>query len=269
MNLQESIRIILKEEGYIPLPIRRRVTSSDLEEAFDYALETMVTSMDNPNSVIFKEKKPSLWVFSKFVIDDMVTLLEQEYFTNDNRIYFSDTEEDDKTYHEKIRQPLLRHYGKIIKEKYNEVMSSNDEEIIQESIKRILKEESLKQTLMDYIMRWGIRDTASMVGVTVKELLEMVGMKGTQEDMIFITKSIMENEAKEEFNYCRYSVVPSFHSITLYVYIPKPLPEDEGVWSRDQLKRDGAKVSISSLLYDLGGGLIRGHRVNVSNTGDC
>jgi hypothetical protein len=140
---------------------------------------------------------------------------------------------------------------------------------IRESIRRILKEESLKQTLMDEIMRWGIRDTASMVGVTVKELLKMVGMKGTQEDMIFITKSIMENEAKEEFNYCRYSVVPSFHSITLYVYIPKPLPEDEGVWSRDQLKRDGAKVSISSLLYDLGGGLIRGHNVHISNTGDC
>ena len=142
MNLQESIRKVLREGGYIPSPIMRRISNDDLEEAFDYALETNATSMDNPNSVIFKEKKPSLWVFSKFVIDDMVTLLEQEYFNDDNRIYFSDTEEDDKTYHEKIRQPLLRHYGKRIKEKYYEVMSSNDEEIIQESIRRVLREET-------------------------------------------------------------------------------------------------------------------------------
>ena len=141
-NLQESIRKVLREGGYIPSPIMRRISNDDLEEAFDYALETNATSMDNPNSVIFKEKKPSLWVFSKFVIDDMVTLLEQEYFNDDNRIYFSDTEEDDKTYHEKIRQPLLRHYGKRIKEKYYEVMSSNDEEIIQESIRRVLREET-------------------------------------------------------------------------------------------------------------------------------
>ena len=141
-NLQENIRRILREEGFIPLPIRRRISTDDLEEAFDYALETMTTYIDNPNSILYKEKKPSLWVFSKFVIDYTVTLIEQEYFTNDNRIYFSDTDEDDETYHEKIRQPLLRHYGKRIKEKYDEVMSSNDEEIIQESIRRILREET-------------------------------------------------------------------------------------------------------------------------------
>ena len=149
-NLQESIRKVLREGGYIPSPIMRRISNDDLEEAFDYALETNATSMDNPNSVIFKEKKPSLWVFSKFVIDDMVTLLEQEYFNDDNRIYFSDTEEDDKTYHEKIRQPLLRHYGKRIKEKYYEVMSSNDEEIIQESIRKVLKEE---RKLSSFLLR--------------------------------------------------------------------------------------------------------------------
>ena len=164
MNLQESIRRVLKEGGYIPSPIMRRISNDDLEEAFDYALETNATSMDNPNSVIFKEKKPSLWVFSKFVIDDMVTLLEQEYFNDDNRIYFSDTDEDDKTYHEKIRQPLLRHYGKRIKEKYYEVMSSNDEEIIQESIRRILREDSLKNDLMGLINNVGVKKASKAVG---------------------------------------------------------------------------------------------------------
>ena len=142
MNLQESIRRILKEEGFGITPIRRRISPNDMEEAFDYSLETNTKSMDNPNSVIYKGKNTTLWVFAKFVIDDMITLIEQEYFNDDNRIYFSDNEEDNESYHEKIRQPLLRHYGKRIKEKYKEVMSSNDGEMIQETIRRILREES-------------------------------------------------------------------------------------------------------------------------------
>jgi hypothetical protein len=142
MNLKQSIRRILKEEGFGITPIRRRISPNDMEEAFDYSLETNTKSMDNPNSVIYKGKNTTLWVFAKFVIDDMITLIEQEYFNDDNRIYFSDNEEDYESYHEKIRQPLLRHYGKRIKEKYKEVMSSNDGEMIQETIRRILREET-------------------------------------------------------------------------------------------------------------------------------
>jgi hypothetical protein len=48
----------------------------------------------------------------------MVTYLEQDYFTDDNRIYF----EDDDFYYDKIRKPLLRHYGGRIKERYNEII---------------------------------------------------------------------------------------------------------------------------------------------------
>ena len=140
---------------------------------------------------------------------------------------------------------------------------------LQESIRRILNEESLRQTLMDEIMRSGIRDTANLMTVHVGELLHMMGMKGTQEDMIFLAEAIMENEVKELLNYCSYDIVLVPHSITLYVYIPKPLPEDEGVWSRDQRIRDSAHELISILLYKLGGGLIRGHNVHISNTGDC
>jgi len=139
--LQESIRRILSEETQIPSVIRRRISSDDIEEAFDYALERMGGSMNNPNSIIYKEKGTTLGTFAKFVIDEMVTYIEQDYFNDNNRIYFSDTEEDEETYHEKIRKPLLRHYGKRIKEKYNEVMSSNNEEIIQEHIKKVLREE--------------------------------------------------------------------------------------------------------------------------------
>ena len=140
---------------------------------------------------------------------------------------------------------------------------------LQENIKRILKEESLKQPLMDEIMRSGIRDTAKLMSVDIKELLDMVGITGTKEDMIFLTKAIMENEVKEQLNYCSYDIVPSFHSIKLYVYIPKPLPQDRGTWYHDKWLRQEAEDLIRHLLYVLGGGLNRLHYIHVSNTGNC
>jgi len=134
--IKESIRKVLREENLIPLAIRRRVSSDDIEEAFDSALEQNADSMNNPRSIIFKEKEhTTLWVFAKFVIDDMVTHIEQESFNDNNRVYFSDNEEDTKKYHEQIRKPLLKYYGKRIKEKYNEVKSED----INESV---LKEET-------------------------------------------------------------------------------------------------------------------------------
>ena len=140
---------------------------------------------------------------------------------------------------------------------------------LQENIRKVLLQESLRQTLMDEIEKSGIRDTANIMSVDVKELLEMVGIKGTQEDMIFLTKSIMENEVKEQLNYCSYDIVPSLHSIKLYVYTPKLLPEDEDSWYHDKWLRQEAEDLIRHWLYVLGGGLIRGHYVHISNTGDC
>ena len=140
---------------------------------------------------------------------------------------------------------------------------------LQENIRKVLLQESLRQTLMDEIEKSGIRDTANIMSVDVKELLEMVGIKGTQEDMIFLIKSIMENEVKEQLNYCSYDIVPSLHSIKLYVYTPKLLPEDEDSWYHDKWLRQEAEDLIRHWLYVLGGGLIRGHYVHISNTGDC
>ena len=142
---------------------------------------------------------------------------------------------------------------------------------LQENIKKVLLQESLKQTLMDEIKKSGIRDTAKIMTVHVGELLHMMGIEGTQEEMIFLTKVIMENEVKELLNYCSYNIVPSLHYIKLYVFIPKPLPEHEGVWSRDQRVREEAKELIVQSLWELSDGLIitRGCEILVSNTGEC
>jgi len=123
MNLQEQIYRIKSvmgaiNESDIPLIIRRRVSAENIEEAFESALDRMGGSMENPNSVIYKEKGTTLRLFAKFVIDEMVTYLEQDYFTDDNRIYF----EDDDFYYDKIRKPLLKNYGSRIKERYYEII---------------------------------------------------------------------------------------------------------------------------------------------------
>jgi len=124
---------------------------------------------------------------------------------------------------------------------------------IEKNIRRILRE---------------VRIASKVVGGT-KRLFSILDLKGTKEDMIFLTKSIMENEVKEKLKYCKYIIVPSRHHVTLYVYIPKPLPEHEGVWSYDQSVCYQAEVLIGRLLHNLGDGLIRGHSIYVYNTGDC
>ena len=139
---------------------------------------------------------------------------------------------------------------------------------LQQSIRRILKEETLKETVRGMVKTHGLRMAAKIIG-SLDEVYEILDLKGTKDDMIFLIKSIMEHEAKEEFDYCSYNIVPSTHYITLYVYIPKPLPEHEGRWAFDESVRYRVEELVSMLLSKLGGGLIRGHYIYVYNTGDC
>jgi hypothetical protein len=136
-------------------------------------------------------------------------------------------------------------------------------------IRKVLQEESLKQTLMDEMGRFGILDTANIMGVSIEELLKMAGIRGTKDNMIFLAKSIMDNDVKQKLNYCSYNIVPTRYSINIDVFIPKPAPENKGRYMFDQSLRNHAYELISELLYKLGGGLIRGHNIHVSNTGNC
>ena len=108
-NVNESI---LREEAQIPLPIKRRLSSSDLEEAFLISLDRI--DYERRYSKMSIIKNASLQTFAKMVIDDMVTELEQEYFNDENRIYF----DNDETYHEEIRVPLMNYFSNRIKKRY-------------------------------------------------------------------------------------------------------------------------------------------------------
>jgi len=120
MNLQENIRRVLREETQIPSSIRRRVTNSDIEEAFLKALDSIDYSrLHNQFSPI---KNISLKTFAKLVIDEMTTDLEQDYFSDNNRIYF----DNDEIYHEKIRVPLMNYFGNRIKKRYNNDKSEEE-----------------------------------------------------------------------------------------------------------------------------------------------
>jgi hypothetical protein len=185
------------------------------------------------------------------------------YYSPENGVY---DQEDNFLWNFNIEINDIPNVKPKVIEIMDDYLQENEEMSLQESIRRILKEESLKQTLMDEIMRSGIRDTANLMSVDVKELLEMVGITGTKEDMAFLIKSIMENEFKEQVKYCSYNIVPGLYSNTLYVFLPKPLAN---VWTLDEMVRYRAEELIGQLLYKLGGDLIRGHNIYVYNTGDC
>ena len=107
---------ILREETQIPLPIIRRVTNSDIEESFLISLDRI--DDERRYSKMSVMKNISLQTFAKMVIDDMVTELEFGYFSDENRIYF----DNDETYHDEIRVPLMNYFADKIKKRYSEFM---------------------------------------------------------------------------------------------------------------------------------------------------
>jgi hypothetical protein len=111
MNLKESIKRILKEETQIPSIIRRRVPVKDIEKAFKFSLDDNFRWFSNHDTSIEFD------AFAKNVIDGMITLIEQEYFNDDTRIYF----DDDNFYFEEIRNPLIKQYYHRIKARHNKI----------------------------------------------------------------------------------------------------------------------------------------------------
>jgi len=108
MNLQESIKKILKEETGFPLALRRYFSFEDIEDAFKSSLAENMGHFKMYR--IFK----SLKTFEKIVIDGMITNLEERYnIVNGESLYTNDL--SDEEYHQNVRVPLIDYYSDRLK----------------------------------------------------------------------------------------------------------------------------------------------------------
>ena len=137
-----------------------------------------------------------------------------------------------------------------------------------ETIETLNENTSGQKRLREVVRTQGISMASELVG-GIDTLFKILKIKGSQEDMIFLVKSIMDNEVTERVPYCDYEIIPTKHSINLFVNTPMPDQSDEDNWSRTTYKKNRYNDTISNLISEWGNGLVRGHNVYVSDTGDC
>jgi len=123
--------------------------------------------------------------------------------------------------------------------------------------------------LEELLAELGMDVLCKTTGMTPNEIIDTIGLKGTKKDIIFLTKTIFENDLSSVLTYCNYNIIPTQYSMDLVVYIPKPAPENVGRYMFDQGTRNVYRDVISEALYKFGGGLIKGHNIEVHNTGNC
>ena len=136
-------------------------------------------------------------------------------------------------------------------------------------MKVIITESQSKKTLKSLLEKFGMKTLCAMTGKEPKEIIDEIGLKGTREDIIYLTKIIFTKDIGPTMKYCSYHVYPTRYSMDLVVFIPKPLPENEGRYMYDQAVRNTVYEHVSTLLYKLNGGIIRGHNIEIHNTGNC
>ena len=136
-------------------------------------------------------------------------------------------------------------------------------------MKVIITESQGKKTLKHLLQKFGMKTMCEMTSKKPEEIINEIGIKGTQEDIIFLTKTIFENDLSSVLTYCNYNIIPTQYSMDLVVFIPKPAPQNVGRYMYDQGTRNVYRDVISKALYKFGGGLIKGHNIEVHNTGNC
>ena len=136
-------------------------------------------------------------------------------------------------------------------------------------MKYLITESQSKKTFKHLLEKFGMKTLCEMTGKSVKEIINEIGLKGTKEDIIFLTKTIFENDLSSVLTYCNYNIIPTQYSMDLVVFIPKPAPENVGRYMYNQGTRNVYRDVISEALYKFGGGLIKGHNIEVHNTGNC
>jgi hypothetical protein len=175
-NQQESIRRILREPVNESTFFRRRVDMSTIDKKF----------LTNLNIVTDKYLRKhngycSFNVFRTTVIS---------YLIDDYRDNLSDEDYDNFPYDE-VYDFLLKHFYDKIKDRYVEAFGGD----INESIRKVLKEESIQDSLFDMINTDGFKKAAKAVGGG-KRLMKILNLDGENLDE-FIYQYLTENLSPE------------------------------------------------------------------------
>jgi hypothetical protein len=137
---------------------------------------------------------------------------------------------------------------------------------LQESIRKVLREErSLKKSVRDLVKTKGFIMASQIVG-SLEKVYEILELKGNQDDMIFIVTTILDHDIKEKI--CDFFMVKTYHSIKIYVEVPKESPGSDYFDSVNRQSRVRLSDNISDTIYKLGNKLVRGHDINIM-PGDC
>tara|TARA_R110000796_G_scaffold6992_11_gene24420 strand:- start:2762 stop:3217 length:456 start_codon:yes stop_codon:yes gene_type:complete len=113
---------IIKEEvmGGIPNYMRRRIDNFSMDNLFSISLDETSDDFIDPDGFLYD---CSLFVFKKFVIDDMLVVMSEE-MEDGRQTIFGDYDEEgqnDDRYHEMVRKPLMEYYGDKLVKRYIEL----------------------------------------------------------------------------------------------------------------------------------------------------
>ena len=135
-------------------------------------------------------------------------------------------------------------------------------------MKYLITESQVKIHLKELLEKLGMSRLSKMVGLSPKQIISMVGITGSKEDMLYLAKIIMDKDFRG-LGYCSYQIIPTQHSFDLVMFTPEPAPENKGKYMYEEGTISTYRDVIAGLLFKNSTGLIRGYNVEVYNTGKC
>jgi hypothetical protein len=137
-------------------------------------------------------------------------------------------------------------------------------------MKYLITESQGKEQFRQLLKKYGVRKLSKKTSLSPEEIISIAGLTGSQEDMLYLVKILMEKDFSEsKLKYCNYQIIPTQYSFDLVMFIPEPSPENILRYMFNKGTVNIYEEFISKMLFKYGGGLFRGHNVEVYNTGKC
>jgi hypothetical protein len=137
-------------------------------------------------------------------------------------------------------------------------------------MKYLITESQANETIRQLLEKYGMEKLSNRLGLTPEKIISIAGITGSKKDMIYLAKILMEKDFSEsKLKYCNYQIIPTQYSFDLVMFIPEPSPENILRYMFNKGTVNIYEEFISKMLFKYGGGLFRGHNVEVYNTGKC